>query len=169
MSPVKDLEQPLSISFSSSAQIGGTEEKTGGRVEEEEGREESEEVDAELNAPSPPFTFSNHSPSLSASSQLPSGAPPQASSPAPSLRSMSAPGSGSMMSIRVVPVVSCFVTFWQDELKPVEFWVVLSECEISLESEDLSSTCAVQAIQKEDSKRSLKYSKYFPSNSGCCP
>ena len=49
LSPVKDLEQPLSVSLSSSTQIGGAAEKAGGKVEED-GREELEEEDAELNS-----------------------------------------------------------------------------------------------------------------------
>lgn len=49
LSPVKDLEQPLSVSLSSSTQMGWAVEETGGRAEED-GREELEEEDAELNS-----------------------------------------------------------------------------------------------------------------------
>lgn len=91
LSPVKDLEQPLSVSFSSSTQTGGDEEEDGGRVEEER-REELEEEDAELKSPCPSFTVKNPSPSLCVSV----GAPPHASIPATCPRSGSAPESRSM-------------------------------------------------------------------------
>lgn len=65
LSPLKDLEQPVSASFSSSMHVGGCEEKNVGTLEE--GREELEEEDAELNSLSP-VTFSKISPSISVSS-----------------------------------------------------------------------------------------------------
>lgn len=105
---MKDLEQPLSISFSSSKQFGGAKEETGRSVKEE-GKDELEEEDAELNPPSPPLTFINPFPSSLTVSPLFS--PPQASSPAPRPRSASTPGSGSMTWICSVPVRSCLVTF----------------------------------------------------------
>lgn len=111
LSPVKDLEQPVSTSFSSSTQIGGDEVKNVGRVEED-GREELEEEDAELNSPSPPCTISD--PSLSPS--VSSGEPPR---PAPCPGLASAPGSESMIDnlFRFCGLILNHVTFWQDKLQ----------------------------------------------------
>lgn len=69
--PVKDLEQPVSLS--SSTQTGGDneEEEDGGRVEQtEEGIEEWDEEEPELNSPSLPCTFTNTSPSVSSGAPL---------------------------------------------------------------------------------------------------
>lgn len=94
LSPVKDLEQLVSIS-SSSTQAGGDKAVDGATVEEE-GHEEFDEEDAELNSVSPSFMSSNHfsSPSMSVSSGTSLGAPPQASSAC--ARSLSVPRSVSM-------------------------------------------------------------------------
>ena len=70
---MKDLEQPVSISFSSSTLTEGDEEEDGGKVEEEEGSEALEEEDSELSSPSSPFILSD--PALSASNLFSSMAP----------------------------------------------------------------------------------------------
>lgn len=112
LSPVKDLEQPLSISFSSSVLIGGLEEKTGGRrADKVEGKDDSEEEEAELNSPSPALEFSKHSPSSTSS---PSGAPQQFVRPRPSVKSIHAPRSLSMTRFYSVSLSSCLFTSWQD-------------------------------------------------------
>lgn len=85
LSPGKDLEQPVSISWSSSTQSGGRQSEA--RRTGEEGTEVLEQEDAE---PSLSISFNKHSPPFSFSS----GALPQASIPPP--RSVSDPGSRSM-------------------------------------------------------------------------
>lgn len=111
LSPVKDLEQPLSISFSSSVLIGGLEEKTGnGRAGEVEGKGDSEEEEAELSSPSPALGFSEHSPSSSTPS--PAGAPQQSERPGPSVKSIHAPRSLSMTRLFSVSLRSCLFTSW---------------------------------------------------------
>lgn len=75
LSPVKDLEQPVSMSFSSSTLGVEGEENPVRRVEEEL------EEDKELNSPSPSFTLSD----LGGS-----GAPPKASACSPGSQSMTA-------------------------------------------------------------------------------
>lgn len=113
LSPVKDLEQLLSISFSSPVLIGGLEEKTGGRrADEVEGKDDSEEEEAELNSPSPALGFSKHS--LSPSTSTSAGAPQQFMRPGPSVKSIHAPRSLAMTRFYSVSLSSCLFTSWQD-------------------------------------------------------
>ncbi len=155
---MKDLEQPLIVSFSSSPQTMGGEERDGGWVEEE-GREELEEEDAVLNSSSHSCTFSSPSLSLSISPLVSSVAPAEASSPALRPRSVSAPGSASMTRIFSLPVVSCSITFWQNTLQLIDFVVVLAKFVKLLGIKSpyvLNVRCVVQEIPKEDSKCSLR-------------
>lgn len=93
LNPVKDLEQPLWIS-SSSTQKRGNKDGPGAK---EEGKEELDE-DAELQSPSSTLTFCNHVPSPSAfvSTLVSSSSPLQASRSVSCSRSGPAPGSESM-------------------------------------------------------------------------
>ena len=106
LSPVKDLEQPVSASFSSSTHAGGDEAKNAGRAKEE-GSEEMEEEEAELNSPSPPWTTSDSPLALRVSSSRP--------------RLLSAPGSESMTGdlFPFCRVILNRVTFWQDVVQLV--------------------------------------------------
>lgn len=108
LSPVKDLEQPLSISFSSSVFIGGLDENTGRRADEVECRDDSEEEEAELNPPTPELGSSKHSLSFSSLSLV--VASQQLVRPGPSVRSVHAPRSLSMARFYSVSLGSCLFT-----------------------------------------------------------
>lgn len=102
LSPVKDLEQPLSISFSSSVVLGGFKEKAGGRrADEVDGKDDSEEDEAELSFPSSALGFCKYSLSSSATSS-PAGAPQQFVRLGPSVKSIHAPRSLSMTQFYLV-------------------------------------------------------------------
>lgn len=77
LSAVKDLEQPVGPSFSSSTRIGGGDKIAGRMEDEEEGREELEEEEAELKYSSQAWNNSSFSLSsiLSGSAQAESPAP----------------------------------------------------------------------------------------------
>lgn len=123
LNPVKDLEQPLWIS-SSSTQKRGNKDGPGAK---EEGKEELDE-DAELQSPSSTLTFCNHVPSPSAfvSTLVSSSSPLQASRSVSCSRCGPAPGSESMReSVQVL---------WSHIVLERPFWVVFEKHAVKDES-----------------------------------
>lgn len=116
--PVKDLEQPVSASFSSSTLSGGGEAEAGGRVEEDERREAFEDVDPELNSPSSPLW---------------SGNPPSGTCPVPNPAPEPTPRSRSMTD-EAFNHCRALSHPAKDELYQLELWAVLQnlQCRVLL-------------------------------------
>lgn len=128
LNPVKDLEQPLWISSSSTQKRGNK----AGPGAKEEGKEELDE-DAELQSPSSTLTFCKHVPSPSAfvSTLVSSSSPLQASGSVSCSRSVPAPGSESMRES--VQVLWSHIVL-ERPATLLDFWVVFEKHDVKDES-----------------------------------